>query len=76
MDAKGRWADNIYMERFWRTLKYECILLLGIENAYELHIEVNRYIEYYNSRRLHSSLGYKCQSASKFHSKGAIKFQS
>jgi putative transposase len=36
MDGKGRWADNVYVERFWRTLKYECIFLLGIETIEEL----------------------------------------
>lgn len=59
MDAKGRWADNIYVERFWRTLKYECIFASGIETVEQLHIEVAEYIEYYNNRRLHSALGYK-----------------
>jgi putative transposase len=59
MDAKGRWADNIYIERFWRTLKYECIYAAGIETVSQLHMEVNEYIEYYNNSRLHSALGYK-----------------
>lgn len=59
MDAKGRWADNIYVERFWRTLKYECIFALGIETTAKLHLEVKKYIHYYNNRRLHSALGYK-----------------
>ncbi len=59
MDAKGRWADNIYVERFWRTLKYECIFALGIETVAQLHLEVEKYVNYYNTRRLHSALGYK-----------------
>ena len=59
MDGKGRWVDNVYVERFWRTLKYECIFMLGIETAADLHKEVAIYIEYYNTRRLHSALGYK-----------------
>jgi putative transposase len=59
MDAKGRWSDNIYMERFWRTLKYECIFALGIETVAQLYLEVARYMHYYNNRRLHSALGYK-----------------
>lgn len=59
MDAKGRWADNVYVERFWRTLKYECIYALGIETVTQLRVEVAKYIDYYNNRRLHSSLGYK-----------------
>jgi len=59
MDGKGRWADNIWIERIWRTIKYECIYLAGIENLLELKAELSSYILYYNNRRLHSSLGYK-----------------
>ena len=59
MDGKGRWADNIWIERIWRTVKYECIYLLGIENLLELKVALKDYIAYYNNKRLHSSLGYK-----------------
>lgn len=59
MDGKGRWADNVYVERFWRTLKRECIYANGVESVAQLHTEVAGYISYYNQRRLHSSLGYK-----------------
>jgi len=59
MDGKGRWADNIWVERVWRTIKYECIYLHGIANIAELKWRLRNYIEYYNTKRLHSSLGYK-----------------
>lgn len=59
MDSKGRWADNVYVERFWRTLKRECIYYVGIETVVQLHIEVAKYINWYNSIRLHSALEYK-----------------
>lgn len=59
MDGKGRWVDNVYVERFWRTLKRECIYASGIESVRQLHVEVARYITYYNTYRLHSSLGYQ-----------------
>ena len=59
MDSKGRWADNVYVERFWRTLKRECIYYLGIETVIQLHTEVAKYINWYNFTRLHSALGYK-----------------
>ncbi len=59
MDGKGRWADNVYVERFWKTLKYECIFMLGIETVADLHKQVAIYVKYYNERRLHSALGYK-----------------
>jgi putative transposase len=63
MDSKGRWADNVYVERFWRTLKRECIYFLGIESAAQLHVEVARYINKYNTYRLHSALGYRTPEA-------------
>jgi putative transposase len=59
MDGKGRWADNIWVERVWRTIKYECIYLHGIASIAELKFRLRNYIEYYNTKRLHSSLGYK-----------------
>ncbi len=59
MDGKGRWADNIWIERIWRTIKYECVHLLGIESLSELKQELKKYIDYYNHKRLHSSLNYK-----------------
>jgi len=59
MDSKGRWADNVYVERFWRTLKRECIYYVGVETVMQLHIEVAKYINWYNSIRLHSALKYK-----------------
>lgn len=59
MDGKGRWADNIWIERIWRTIKYECIHMAGVENLIQLKAELRNYIAYYNNKRLHSSLGYK-----------------
>jgi putative transposase len=59
MDGKGRWADNIFIERFWRTLKHEHILLHGFENVKEARDSIGRYIETYNYKRLHQSLGYQ-----------------
>lgn len=63
MDGKGRWADNVWIERVWRTIKYECIFMYGVENLVELKAELNKYISYYNTRRLHSSLGYKAPTS-------------
>ena len=59
MDGKGRWADNIWIERIWRTIKYECVHLLGLESLPELRVELKKYIDYYNNRRLHSAINYK-----------------
>jgi putative transposase len=59
MDGKGRWADNIIIERFWRTLKHENILLHIFDTVTELRDSIDRFIYKYNNRRLHQSLGYK-----------------
>lgn len=57
MDGKGRAYDNIIIERFWRTLKYSEVYLKDYENPKEASKEIGKYIEKYNSRRPHSSLG-------------------
>jgi putative transposase len=59
MDGKRRWADNIWIERIWRTIKYECIHMAGVESLIQLKTELSNYIVYYNNKRLHSSIGYK-----------------
>lgn len=59
MDGKGRWADNVIIERFFRTLKYENIFLKRYENMMELKKGVKEFIDFYNNDRLHSSLNYE-----------------
>jgi putative transposase len=56
MDGRGRWMDNVFIERLWRSLKYECIYLHAFETGSELQIGLGRWIGYYNDRRPHSSL--------------------
>jgi putative transposase len=56
MDGKGRATDNITIERFWRSLKYENIYLYGYENNLELHKGINKYIYFYNQKRKHQGL--------------------
>jgi putative transposase len=68
MDSKGRWADNVYVERFWRTLKRECIYFIGIESVTQLHVEIAKYINKYNTYRLHSALGYRTPESVYFES--------
>jgi len=60
MDGKGRALDNIFVERFFRTLKYENIYLNEYETPRSLRRGLNRYIQFYNEQRLHESLGYRC----------------
>ena len=56
MDGRGRWMDNVFIERLWRSLKYECVYLHGFETGSELRAGLSRWIEYYNTRRPHSTL--------------------
>lgn len=58
MDGKGRWADNIFIERFWRSVKYEEIFINPPDNLTNLIDNVNRYIGFYNNIRPHQSLSY------------------
>ncbi len=58
MDSVGRWADNIIIERFFRTLKYEDIYLRKYPTVKEMKLGVAKYIVFYNDRRKHSSLKY------------------
>ncbi len=59
MDGRGRWIDNIFIERFWRTLKYEHVLLHSFGTVEEAKESIGEFIDTYNNRRLHQSLGYK-----------------
>lgn len=59
MDGKGRAVDNIFTERFWRSLKYEEVYLHDYASPKETRKGVNRYIEFYNHYRPHQSLQYR-----------------
>jgi putative transposase len=56
MDGKGSWRDNVFVERFWRTLKYEEVYLKAYESVAEARSSIGRYLEFYNGRRPHSAL--------------------
>lgn len=56
MDGKGAWRDNIFIERFWRTVKYEEVYLRAYETVSDARRHLERYMMFYNSRRPHSSL--------------------
>ena len=56
MDGKGAWRDNIFVERFWRSIKYEEVYLHAYENVPEARNGLGRYIEFYNGKRPHSGL--------------------
>lgn len=57
MDGKGRWTDNIFIERLWRSLKYECIYLHEYETGSQARLGIGEWFDLYNGRRPHSSLG-------------------
>ena len=56
MDGKGRWMDNVFIERLWRSLKYECVYLREFESGIEARREIGGWMDYYNTDRPHSSL--------------------
>ena len=58
MDGKGRWADNVFIERLWRTIKYEMVYLHSFETVKQIDDEIKKYVIFYNTRRYHSRLNY------------------
>ena len=56
MDGKGRWMDNVFIERLWRSLKYECVYLNAFETGTEARKGIGKWISFYNGSRPHSSL--------------------
>ena len=60
MDGKGSWRDNVFVERLWRTIKYEEVYLRAYNNVPEARSSLGRYIDgFYNTKRPHSSLDRK-----------------
>lgn len=59
MDGKGRWVDNRWIERFWRTIKYEAIFLHSFDTVEQVTQAIAEFIEFYNEERPHQALDYK-----------------
>ena len=59
MDGKGRAIDNIFIERLWKSVKYECIYLHAFEDGVQLYEGLDNYFTFYNTERLHQSLDYE-----------------
>jgi putative transposase len=57
MDGRGAWRDNVFVERLWRTVKYEEVYLRAYTSVSEARASISRYLGFYNGRRPHSSLG-------------------
>lgn len=63
MDGKGRALDNIFIERLWRSVKYECVYLQEFDSVKNLSQAIEEYFNYYNYQRHHQSLNYQTPSA-------------
>ncbi len=59
MDGKGRAIDNIFVERLWKSVKYECVYLYAFDDGVKLYEGLQQYFHFYNTERLHQSLKYK-----------------
>jgi len=57
MDGRGAWRDNVFVERLWRTVKYEEVYLRAYDSVSDARASLGRYLAFYNARRPHSSLG-------------------
>lgn len=66
MDGKGRALDNVFIERFWRSLKQEKIYRFDLETVREAKAAIKEYMDFYNNHRLHQALGYKTPKAVHF----------
>ena len=68
MDGKGRCLDNVFVERLWRSLKYEEVYLHAYDDVAEARAGIGRYLRFFNDERAHQSLGY--QTPASFHARG------
>jgi putative transposase len=59
MDGRGRALDNVFIERFWRSLKYEDVYIKDYSNGVDLHHGLKSYFHFYNKQRPHQALGYR-----------------
>jgi putative transposase len=62
MDGKGRYLDNIFIERLWRSLKYEDIYIKAYPSVQEARRGIGGWLAFYNDERLHQALGYRTPS--------------
>ncbi len=56
MDGRRRWMDNVFIERLWRSLKYECVYLQDLDGGFEAARQIGIWMTYYNEERPHSQL--------------------
>ena len=61
--TSGEWIDNVFIERLWRSVKYENVYLRAYENGMQLRRGLTEYFKFYNGRRIHEALGYATPDA-------------
>ena len=66
MDGRGSWRDNVFVERLWRSIKYEEVYLRAYDTVADARASIGRYLVFYNGRRPHSSLDRKTPDAAYF----------
>ena len=57
MDGRGAWRDNVFVERLWRSVKYERVYLMAYDSVGAARVNIAQYFDWYNTERPHSSLG-------------------
>src|SRR5271169_4399240 len=67
MDGKGAWRDNVFVERLWRSVKYEEVYLKAYDTVAEARASLGRYLDFYNRQRPHSSLDRRTPDEAYFH---------
>jgi putative transposase len=68
MDGRGAWRDNVFVERLWRSVKYEEVYLRAYDSVGEASASIGRYLEFYNRKRPHSSLDARTPDRAYFNS--------
>jgi putative transposase len=68
MDGRGCWRDNVFVERLWRSIKYEEVYLHAYESVSAAKAGVGRYLDFYNRRRPHTALGDRTPGRGMLHS--------
>ena len=63
MDGRGRWLDNVFVERLWRSLKYEEVHLKAYADGREARVGISAWVTFYNTRRPHQALGNRTPTA-------------
>ena len=63
MDGRGRWMDNVFVERLWRTVKYEYLYLHDYATPRALEAGLAKFFRFYNDERIHASLDYRTPMA-------------